>query len=154
MKKLLLIILITAGFIMTACSEEESHLSFKEENISNPDNVKMKHYSPDPSCVAKMYRIEANSSASEITLKCTNASTIFIEKYEGNLSEEFICLNGLWKAVIVNSNSITFTFEELDGFTADEYPLNYVGFNVVSQTKKGMVRSSISVLRWNDPQIP
>ena len=94
MKILALIFMIIGGLIMTACSEKESPLLFSVENISNYGNVKMEYYSPDPSCVSKMYWIYANSCASEITIKCTNSNSIFIEDHEGKILEEYICSNG------------------------------------------------------------
>ncbi|MDE7408569.1 MAG: hypothetical protein K2N09_00945 [Muribaculaceae bacterium] len=143
MKQLLIIISFIACVIMTACSEKESPLLFSVESISNPENVIMEYYSPDPSCVSKMYWIDANSCASEINIKCTNANSIFIEDHEGKILEEYICSGGFWKAEIVNSNTITFTFDEVD---SDLY-LDQAGFNVVSQTKKGMVKTGIYVKR-------
>ncbi|MDE7397706.1 MAG: hypothetical protein K2M98_08275 [Muribaculum sp.] len=143
MNKLLILFSFIACIIMTACEEEDSPLLFSVESISNPENVKLEYYSPDPSCVSKMYWIDANSCASEINIKCTNANSIFIEDHEGKISEEYLCQSGLWKAKIVNSNTITFTFEDID---SDLY-FDQVGFNVVSQTKKGMVRAGINVKR-------
>ncbi len=43
--------------IVTACSEEDSPLMFSVESISNPENVRMEYYSPDPCCISKMYWI-------------------------------------------------------------------------------------------------
>lgn len=143
MKKLLIIFSFITCIIMTACSEEDSPLLFSVESVSNPENVIMEYYSPDPLCVSKMYWIDANSCASEIKIKCTNANSIFIENHEGKISEEYICSGGFWKAEIVNSNTITFTFAVID---SDSY-LDQTGFNVVSQTNKGMVRTGIYVKR-------
>ena len=70
-------------------------------------------------------------------------NVIFIENHEGKISEEYICSGGFWKAEIVNSNTITFTFAVID---SDSY-LDQAGFNVVSQTNKGMVRTGIYVKR-------
>lgn len=143
MKKLLSLVSLIACIIMTACSEEESPLLFSVESNSNPKNVVMEYYSPDPSCVPKMYWIDANGCASELTIKCTNANSIFIEDHEGKMSEEYLCPDGFWKAEIVNSNTITFTLTEID---SDQY-LDMSGFNVVSQTKKGLIRTGIYVRR-------
>ena len=49
MKKLLIIFSFITCIIMTACSEEESPLLFSVESVSNPENVIMEYYSPDPS---------------------------------------------------------------------------------------------------------
>ena len=43
--------------IMTACSEEDSPLLFSVESVSNPENVIMEYYSPEPSYVSKRYWI-------------------------------------------------------------------------------------------------
>ncbi len=142
MKKLLILFSFIA-YIITACSEEDSQLMFSVENISNPENIKLEYYSPDPTCVSKMYWIYANRNASEINIKCTNANSIFIEDHEGKRLEQYLCSDGFWKAEIINSNTITFTCEEID---SDLYS-DQVGFNVVSQTKKGMVRTGIYVKR-------
>ena len=138
-----IILSLIACNIMTACGEEDSPLLFSVESISNPENVIMEYYSPDPSCVSKMYWIDANSCASAISIKCTNANLIFIEDHEGMMSEEYFCSEAFWKAEIVNSNTITFTFAEID---SDSY-LDQAGFNVVSQTKKGLIRTGIYVKR-------
>lgn len=143
MKKLFIIFSFIACVILTACSEEDSPLLFSVESVSNPENVIMEYYSPDPSCVPKMYWVDANSCASEINIKCTNANSIFIEDHEGKISEEYLCPDGFWKAEIVNSNTILFTFAEID---SDLY-LDQAGFNVVSQTKKGMIKTGIYVKR-------
>ena len=126
MKKFLFIIMVIGCIMMTACSEKESPLLFSVESISNHDNVKMEYYSPDPSCVSKMYYIDANSCASEITIKCTNANSIFIEDHEGKILEEYLCSNGFWKAEIVNSNTIIFTLDEIDKDLVDESYIGYV----------------------------
>lgn len=148
MKHLTTLLLFIASLFMTACSEEESPLLFSVENISNPENVKIEYYSPDPSCVSKIYWIDANINASEITIKCTNANSIFIEDSGGNLSEKYICSRGLWKAEIVNSNTITFTIDEIKKDMVDESYSSCIGFNVVSQTKKGTARTGIYVKRF------
>lgn len=141
MKKLLIIFSFIAC-IITSCSEEDSKLMFSVENISNPENIKLEYYSPDPSCVSKMYWIYTNSCASQINIRCTNANSILIENHEGKISEQYLCSDGFWKAEIVNSNTIAFTLEEIN---CDLY-LDQVGFNV-SQTKKGIVRTGIYVKR-------
>lgn len=132
---------------MTACSEKESPLLFSVVHISNSNNVRMEYYSPDPCCVSKMYWIDANSNSSEITIKCTNENSIFIEDHEGKISEEYICSSGYWKAKIINSNTIIFTFEEINSDSVEDPYYDRVGFNLVSQTKKGMVRTGIYVNR-------
>lgn len=147
MKKFSAICLFIAGLILAACSEEESALLFTVESNSEPENVKMEYYSPDPSCVAKMYWIDANSCASTISIKCTNANDISIENHEGKVSEGYLCTSGLWRAEVVNSNTITFTFEEVCNEPEDAPYIDSMGFNVVAQTDKGTVRTGIYVNR-------
>ena len=148
MKNLIFILAGIASLLLfTSCEEEDSPLLFSEEYVSSPENVKMEYYSPDPCCVSKMYWIEANSCASELLIKCTNANSIFIENHENSISEEYSCSKGQWKAEVNNSNTITFRFEELD-HDLEDTPLINVGFNVVSQTKKGLIRTSINVMRY------
>ncbi|MDE6265103.1 MAG: hypothetical protein K2M11_08160 [Paramuribaculum sp.] len=148
MKKLVLLFACLIPLLaFTACEEKDSPLRFSQEEISNPKDVKLEYYSPDPSCVAKMYWITANSCASKISLRCTNANSIAIENHEGKILEEYTSAQGQWKAELVSSNTITFTFNEIDGNSIDESYSTSEGFNVISQTKKGVVRANIGVTR-------
>ena len=148
MKKLILLFASLIPLLaFTACEEKDSPLRFSQEDISDSENVKLEYYSPDPTCVAKMYYITANSCASRISIKCTNANSISIENHEGKILEEYTSAQGQWKAELVNSNTITFTFNEIDPNSIDESYYASEGFNVISQTKKGVVRTNISVMR-------
>ena len=147
MKKLIALFSILFSLMsLVSCEEKDSPLLFAEEYVSNPANVKLEYYSPDPCCVSKMYWIKTNNRASKITIKCTNANSIFIENHEGNHSEEYISNEGQWKAEVVNSNTITITFDEF--VYSPEDPIYIGGLNVASQTKKGLVGTSISVTRF------
>lgn len=141
---LLLGIMFMVSF--AACEEEDSPLLFTQEEISDPDNVKLEYYSPDPCCVSKEYHISANSNASELTIRCTNANSIFITNRDGGHLQEFTSADGKWKATLVDENVITFAFDEIWDDKA-EFPVIYQSLKIVSQTKKGEVSTYIQVRR-------
>lgn len=149
MKKFLFILLLSV-IALSSCSGEEKELPllFSTENISDPENITIDYYTPDPSCLPKMYWIKANNCASEITIKCTNANSIFIENSNGAISEEFSWSEAQWKAVVINSNTITISLEELYNRSEEAPAIISAGFNVVSQTKQGDLNTSINVIRY------
>ena len=53
------------------------------ENIEDSENVKLDYY-VDPHCIPKAYYITSNSCASEITIRCTNANSLFIDENIAN----------------------------------------------------------------------
>lgn len=132
----------------TSCEEEESQLRFVTESVSDSDNVKIEYYSPDPCCVPKMYYITANNCASNLTIRCSNASSILFENRGGELSEEYACPEGRWKATLHDSNVITVSFDEVGSEASEEFgPMVIVGFNVVSTGQNGSDRAQMSVMR-------
>ncbi len=132
----------------TSCSEEESPLLFSVEYISNPENVNIEYFSPDPKCVSKQYYIDANNCNSEISIKCINSSPVYIEDSKGRRSKRYISADGQWKAESVDSNTITFTFNDVDEtLIEDEYGYAYGGIMVVSYTNDGKLTTCISVSR-------
>lgn len=146
-KALSLFVYMVAMLSLASCEEEDAPILLSEVSNSNPENVSFKYYSPDQCCVGKMYWITANSQASELTVKCTNADAIFIKDTSGKTSEEYTSSNGQWKAVLVNPNTITFTFAEYQDDSEDGYYTRDDGFNVIAQTKKGTVQTSIAISR-------
>ncbi|MDE6320870.1 MAG: hypothetical protein K2L93_01070, partial [Muribaculaceae bacterium] len=102
--------------------------------------VKVEYYSPDPSCVPRMYTITANSNQSEISIKCTNFSQISIDKCD--------CEEGAdWTARLIDSNTIAVSFNEIEA--ADDQEISTkIGYIVVSAIgKKGKVTTDIMIHR-------
>ena len=148
MKKLLCrIILPLFLFIFNSCEIEESPILFSVENISNPENVKVDYFSPDPSCVEKSYTIWADEKESVVTLKCTNADPIFFNKY-GSTNMEYNSVYGHWSAKLVDSTTIIFSFEAVENFNSDEAFIGD-GLKIFAQDKKGIISTYISVIRFS-----
>lgn len=100
----------------TGCKDEDSSLIFSVENISDPKNITVEYYSPDPGSVSKRYWITANSNAGTLTLKCTNHNSIYIDDLYKEVDPHIqVSEEGRWTAKIVTPNSITFTFDKVTG---------------------------------------
>lgn len=142
----LLAALMFAG-LCVSCEEEESPIFFDTESNSNPENVSCEYYSPDPSCVEKMYWITAYDEAGEITLRCTNQSNITLSHSQPDISEDG-CYHspfGAWSASVSNGNLLKIKFEPVEPNTTDPNKGDYI--TVISQTKKGAVSTSVQVNR-------
>lgn len=160
-KYLSMVVSVFFALAFTACEEDDADLMFSVETISDSNNVKVEYYSPDPSCVPKMYHIVTNRLSSELTIKCTNADNItignipdyddnfFTDPVEGNedADKTYTSTTYNWTATLTDSNTIRFVFEEITGTnTTESYFID--DFLVVSaRTKKGNVSTSIQVTR-------
>lgn len=147
MKKILYILLPIIAIIFTGCNEDDSSILFSTENISNPDNVTIEYYSPDPSCLPYRYEITANSNQSEISLKCTNFSQIALDKCD---SEE----GADWTARLIDSNTIVISFDEIETDNDQETSVKIGYIEVSAIGKKGKVTTDIHIVRvvqYNDP---
>ena len=140
MKNLLFILLPIIAILFTGCEEDDSPILFSTENISNPDNVKIEYYSPDPSCVPRMYTITANSNQSEISIKCTNFSNIDLEKCDCEEGAEMT-------AKLVDSNTVVVSFNEIEADNEQEISTKsgYIGVSAIG--KKDKVTTYINVCR-------
>lgn len=153
-KAILLLIGIISLLYCTSCEEKDAKLSLSAENISNPENVRMDYTSPDPHCIPMRYEVTANSCASEISIKCTNANSILIENHNGKTVEDYSYYRGHWTAKIVNSNTITITFSEIDATHADKSGCVRDEFNVVSLTPDGKLSACVAIVRFTDSTAP
>lgn len=145
--------LLIIAFICVACEEEESPILFDTESNSNPENIKCEYYSPDPSCVEKMYWITAHDEAGEITLKCTNQSNITIAHSQPDISEDgcYHSSIGAWSASVSDGNLLKIQFEPVEPDANNPYKGDYV--TVISKTKKGTISTSVQVHRiYSAPQ--
>lgn len=140
--------------IVSCKEEEETTLLFEVENISNPENVTINYYSPDPGCVPKMYWIEANSSSSEMILRCTNAGPIFFRISKDELSETYSCPEGHWEATVTDDNTVTFTFHEIGQDNIDESYSVSRGFSIIAETKEGIIKTTVDVMRLTKSTLP
>ncbi|MDE5744910.1 MAG: hypothetical protein K2H84_04530 [Paramuribaculum sp.] len=150
MKRVILLFIGVFSLLSFAsCEEEDSPLMFSVEDVDDSENVRLEYYSVDPHCIPKSYYIKSNSRASEITIKCTNANSLFIDENIAN--QEYVCTDGHWWAEIAKSNTVIFHFDEIEDNPDEEIAVFYGGFNVCSQTKKGVVKTYITVKRINKP---
>ncbi len=140
MKKLLYILLPVIAILFTGCEEDDSPILFSTENISNPDNVRIEYYSPDPACVPRMYQITANSDQGEISIKCTNFSRISIDKYERETGAD-------WTAKLIDSNTIVVSFNEIETDNNQEISIKSGYIKVSAIGKKDKVTSLINIIR-------
>lgn len=160
MKKYLPLLLVFFAVTFGGCEEDEAELIFSTEKITHSENVKLEYYSPDPSCVAKSYRIQANAGESELVIKCTNASAIvlgyipepdkgfFTDPVEGDHNENtYTSVNGHWTATLIDANTIQFTFDEMDENNDDECYVVDDALVVSAQTSKGVLKTNFSVTR-------
>lgn len=89
-------------------------LTFSVENIINSGNVKIEYYSPDPGCgIRERYWITANNKAGDITLKCANAEDLYIQAGGCSYSEIYTAENGFWSVKVIDSKTVTFSFDEI-----------------------------------------
>lgn len=148
-----LLVGLVFGGLCVSCEEAESPILFDTESNSNPENVRCEYYSPDPSCVEKMYWITAYDEACEITLKCTNQSNITLAHSQPDISEDG-CYHspfGAWSASVSNGNLLKIQFEAVEPDTTDPNKGDYV--TVISKTKKGTVSTSVQINRiYRAPQ--
>lgn len=149
-KSFILLICLLSLLSFTSCKEEESPLLFSEVSVSNPEDIKMEYYSPDPCCVAKSYWITANTNASKITIKCTNANFLLFQNHKGETMDEYSSTKAKWTAKVENSNYITLTLYKITDYSAEEAYLFSEGFNVVAKTKDGLVSTGITLFRHPD----
>lgn len=150
MKKLSILFLSIFSLIMVACGEDEAELMFSVETISDRNNVKIEYYSPDPCCISKMYHILTNRLSSELTLKCTNADNITISSIpdtDNNSDITYTSTTGHWTATIISSNTIRFTFDEINDYSVDEIYSFHDILAISAKTKKGMLSTSIQIAR-------
>ncbi|MDE7413906.1 MAG: hypothetical protein K2N05_09005 [Muribaculaceae bacterium] len=133
--------------LFTGCEEDDSPILFSTENISNPLNVKIEYYSPDPSCVPRMYYITANSNQSEISIKCCNFNQIAIDKCD--------CEEGSdWTAKLIDSNTIVVSFNEIEKDNDQETSILSGYIEVSAVGKKNKVTTGINIIRlanYNNP---
>lgn len=163
MKKYLPLLLVFFAATFGGCEEEKAEwplLIFSTEKITHSENVKLDYYSPDPSCVAKSYWIQANAGKSELVVKCTNASPIvlgyipepdkgfFTDPVEGGRDEKtYTSISGHWTATLIDDNTIQFTFDEMDEANGDECYFPDYGLVVSAKTSKGVLKTNFSVIR-------
>ncbi len=147
---------VVAMLSINSCKEEEEEptLLLSVESISNPENVKINYYSPDPGCVPKMYWIEANSCSSQLVLRCADADAIFFQASKDELSETYTCPEGQWEATVTDANTVTFTFHEIDQDKIDESYSVSRGFTIVAETNKGRLRTTFDVMRLTKYTLP
>lgn len=145
MKKLLLLLLPLLALTFTACEEDDAELTFTTENNTDPGNITVEYYSPDPSCVDRMYWITAGSQGGELTLRCNNADAIFINNTaNGATPSSYTSTRGSWTARIVSPNTVTITFDpidDLDSLNTNDY------LTLASNTKKGLASTSLYIHR-------
>lgn len=148
MKTFLYILLIPIlAVALSSCEEEESPILFSTESISNPENVKIEYFSPDPSCQPKSYRVWTNSQESELKIKCTNFLTIFLDDI-GTSKDEYISTSGDWSAKLIDGNIIVFSFKKIDSDNVDESYSTDDGIYIYANNKKGQVSTHITVTRF------
>ncbi|MBD5246573.1 MAG: hypothetical protein HDS54_00190 [Barnesiella sp.] len=140
MKKLLTILLPIIAILFTGCEEDDSPILFATENISNPDNVKIEYYSPDPCCVPRGYTITANSNQSEISIRCTNFSRINLEKCDCEDGAELT-------AKLIDSNTVVVSFNEIAPNNEQQISTKSGYIEVSAIGKKDKVTTCINVLR-------
>ncbi|MDE5568397.1 MAG: hypothetical protein K2J12_08125 [Muribaculaceae bacterium] len=167
-KSLSLILTAIFALALVACEEDDAELMFSAETISDNNNVKVEYYSPDPCCVPKTYHIVTNRLSSELTIKCTNADNITIgsipdsnnnfltDPVEGNedADKTYTSITKTWTATLIDSNTIRFSFDEIDDSTIDDTYFIVEFLPVSAKTKKGNVSTSIHVTRITESSNP
>lgn len=142
------------AFLFCGCEEEEAQLRFSIQSVSDSNNVSIRYESPDPLHCPKEYTISANSAASELVLKCTNAKSIYLTYWP---NDRYHSQEGYWTATLVDDRTIKITFDEVDEDLeiapgelafADDFLI------VQSQTKKETLRDYIKVWRFLDSREP
>lgn len=151
-KSIILFALTIIALAISGCEEDETPLKFSTVSVDNPDNVKVEYFSPDPCCRPKSYWITTNDRASQLTLKCANSSSIYISHRadEGSSSStgtSFTSYRGKWSAKVIDSNKITFTFDEIDDETPFEYEIINDYITIYTKVKGETVNVTIDIRR-------
>lgn len=155
---------------LVSCEEDDAELMFTTVACAPQSNVKIEYYSPDPVHVDRTYWITANKNASELVIRCSNASNISIVSLSDALPDDydpdvevdgivedarFISPNGCWSVTLVDDNTLKFVFDEVK-----EPNLHYIygvvssGLTIAAQGPKGKLETWISILRLLDNSTP
>lgn len=134
---------------LASCEEEDSPLLFEVVSVSNPQDVQMEYYSPDPSCVEKMYWITANATECELTIKCTNAGSVSVINKYGRFVKEYKNNDSEWTAKVVDPITIRITFHKLEDLEEMESIRSYL--SVGTTTKTGEIKTQLSIDRYKMP---
>lgn len=117
---------LLAIVMLTGCEEEEAQLQFDALSATESRNMRIDYYSVDPMHMPKSYYIETNRLASELTIQCNNAESLYFGALRKNQVVHFDTLeNGLvdtrkiifedgdCKVSILNHNTLKFEFGEV-----------------------------------------
>ena len=171
MKQLLFpFLMLLACVSVVSCEEDDAELMFTTETCAPRSNVKIDYYSPDPVHVDRTYWITANCKASELVIKCSNASNLSIaglsdakpDDYDPDVVLEgivdggkFISPNGYWSVTVVDDDTLKFVFDEVK-----EPNPHYIyggvqsGLTIVAPGPKGKLQTWISILRLLEYSTP
>lgn len=149
-----------------SCEEDDAELMFTTKLCAPHNNVKIEYYSPDPLHVSRSYWITANKYASELVIKCRNASNIYIAGLSDELPDDYdpdvevngivdgdtyISPNGYWSVTLVDANTLKFVFDEVKE-PNPHYTLGMIGSAVMvtAPSSKGQLQTGIKILRYLD----
>lgn len=140
-----------AAIVFAACEEEDSPIMFSVESNSDSANVKVEYYSPDPCCIGKSYYITAKQGESDLVLRSTNCSNVWLAEGQGG-ALFYRSSEGRWTATVSGGNVVTLHFDSFDPDTAEiAVPAEAYSFlKVEANTRKGLVSTGIRVARYRE----
>lgn len=160
MNKFLFIISAIFAVTFTSCEEDDSPILFSTTDNTDPQNVEIRYYSPDPSCVPRQYYIRTNRLKGELTLKCTSAQNLYFAEPRDNSRVHFgvtesgeidlntlVCENGIWSVSIIDKNSLKFVFQETPVNPDVEFAWDNSYLTVCAKEGKKVLETSIRVWR-------
>lgn len=151
------ILFVTA---LCGCEEEDSPLLFTTIENTNPQNVKIDYYSPDPSCQPRSYTITTNRFAGELTIKCSNAPSIYFAEIGNNSRAKYgvtasgeIDINtlvfddGKWYVSLIDNNHLKFVFRETPVNPDLDFVMENDFVKICAKSKNKVLETNISVWR-------
>lgn len=146
--------------VLCGCEEDDSPLLFDTVENTNPQNVKIEYYSPDPSCVPRSYTITTNGLAGELTLRCSNAQIIYFGEIGSNSRAWYgvtdsgevdmntlVFDDGNWYVTLVDNNSLRFVFRESAVNPDLDFVLENDYVKVRADSKGKVLETTINVWR-------
>lgn len=158
------ILFVTA---LCGCEEEDSPLLFTTIENTSPQNVKIDYSSPDPSCVPRSYTITTNRFSGELTIKCSNATTIYFGEIGNNSRAKYgvtaygevdintlVFDDGNWYVSLIDNNHLKFVFRETPVNPDLDFVMETDFVKICARSKDKVLETNIEVwrqLNLNEP---
>lgn len=165
MRHILISALIIAAAALTGCDEpiapghRDAAITFTVDTNTAPESVRLSYYSPDPSCVGKMYEIMAGPEGGRLVITCNNRDSIFIQGREGSgfiLDGDLQCIEpgrryvsqaGQWTVSAPDRRTLCFDFAEASPEPDSDTWGSSNTLIIAAETSAGRVSTAFYVVR-------